>query len=325
MENKVSIIVPVYNLQEYIDKTIQSILKQTYKNIEIILVDDGSTDNSPEILDNYSLKDKRIKVIHKQNEGVSKARVEGIKESTGEYIGFVDGDDIIESEMFEILLTNAISNDADISHCGYVMDFPDGHSDFYYNTKNKVIQNNFDGLYDLVEGKFIEPGLWNKIYKRDTVLKAIDSHEMDFNIKVYEDLLLNYLFFRESKKSVYEDVCLYHYTLRKSSAATSERIEKYRDPIIVLQKIIDLSHNEDIKKVANERYIHVLITNSLQDAYPDVKNKALELLKMEIKNKNNYTNKTKCMLIGIMYFYPLFKSLKKIHNYLSGNDKKYKI
>ena len=114
---KVSVIVAAYNIEKYIARCLDSILNQTYKNLEIIVVNDGSSDNTGEIIDKYSEKDIRIKVIHKENSGVSSARNKGLDMSTGDYIGFVDGDDTLETDMYELLVSNAIKNNADISHC----------------------------------------------------------------------------------------------------------------------------------------------------------------------------------------------------------------
>ena len=106
MEELISVIVPVYNVEKYVEKCVESIINQTYKNIEIILVDDGSTDNSGKIIDNISLKDNRIKVIHKENGGLSDARNAGLDICNGKYIGFVDSDDSIHKKMYEILYKN---------------------------------------------------------------------------------------------------------------------------------------------------------------------------------------------------------------------------
>ena len=116
MSDKISIIIPAYNIENYISATLDSVLAQSYKNIEVIVVNDGSTDKTGEIIDSYAEKDSRIKAIHKENGGVSSARIAGINASSGEWIGFVDGDDFVEQEMFEHLLKNALDNNADISH-----------------------------------------------------------------------------------------------------------------------------------------------------------------------------------------------------------------
>ena len=119
MEPLLSIIVPIYNVEQYVDKCIQSILNQTYQNLEIILVDDGATDRSGSIADSYAAKDKRIKVLHKENGGISDARNYGLDHVTGDYILFVDSDDFIENTMCERLFAVANSTNADMVSCNY--------------------------------------------------------------------------------------------------------------------------------------------------------------------------------------------------------------
>ena len=130
MNNKISIIIPAYNIEKYLSATLDSVLVQTYKNIEVIVVDDGSQDRTAAVIDDYAKRDSRIIAIHKENGGVTSARLRGLAESTGEWIGFVDGDDLVEPQMFARLLDNALANNADIAHCGYQMVFPDGHVDY---------------------------------------------------------------------------------------------------------------------------------------------------------------------------------------------------
>jgi len=115
---KISIIVPVYNVEKYLDKCVQSIVSQTYKNLEIILVDDGSPDNCPKMCDEWAKKDKRIKVIHKKNGGLSDARNSGLDKATGKYIGFVDSDDYIHKDMYKKLLNTIQKQKADVAMCG---------------------------------------------------------------------------------------------------------------------------------------------------------------------------------------------------------------
>ena len=186
----ISIIVPVYNLEKYIAACLDSILAQTYQDFEIIVVDDGSTDASPEIIRQYSFKDKRVKPIFKNNGGVTDARFCGIKNSIGEWIGFVDGDDEIEPYMYELLINNAINYNADISHCGFQMCFSDGRVSYINNSKILLDQNNERGIVDLIEGVKIEPALWNKIYKRE-LFDDIESL-IPKGIRINEDLLMNY-------------------------------------------------------------------------------------------------------------------------------------
>ncbi|WP_147556461.1 glycosyltransferase family 2 protein [Catenibacterium mitsuokai] len=192
--NLISVIVPVYNLENYIERCLASIQSQTYSNIEIIVVDDGSIDSSWNIINRIAKEDNRIIPIHKENGGVSSARMLGLANANGEWIGFVDGDDEIEEDMYEVLINNAFEYDADISHCGYKMIFNDGRITSFYDTKVKKIQDNTTGIIDLLEGDLIEPGLCNKLYKKS----LFEDIELDTNIKINEDLLLNYYLFKNS-------------------------------------------------------------------------------------------------------------------------------
>ena len=119
----ISIIIPVYNVEKYLAKCVESVINQTYKKIQIILIDDGSTDNSGKICDDFKLKDNRIEVIHKKNGGLSDARNAGLKIVKGDYIGFIDSDDYIEKDMYETLLCLLIENNADISIVSFVFNF----------------------------------------------------------------------------------------------------------------------------------------------------------------------------------------------------------
>ena len=238
MEYKISIIIPAYNLEQYICKTLDSVLAQTYPHLEIIVVNDGSKDGTGALIDGYGKGDPRVKVIHQENGGVTSARLRGIAEATGEWIGFVDGDDYVEPDMFARLLENALANHADISHCGYRMVFPDGRVDYYYNSGRMIPQEGIRGCYDLLAGAMVEPGLWNKLYHRK-LFAGLDAW-MDRSIKTNEDLLMNFYLFRQSQGAIFEDICPYHYVLRRGSAATSRMNQnKLRDPRKVLHRIMD--------------------------------------------------------------------------------------
>lgn len=126
MNQKISVIVPVYNTEKYLEKCVQSILNQTYENLQIILINDGSTDRSPEICDKFAGSDSRVTVVHKENGGLSSARNAGIEAATGDYLGFIDSDDFISPDMYELLLKNAGSSDKEISNVMYVRSFDDG-------------------------------------------------------------------------------------------------------------------------------------------------------------------------------------------------------
>ena len=159
-----SVIVPIYKIpDEYLKKCIDSILNQSFKDYEIILVDDESPDNCGEICDEYSKKDSRVKVIHKKNEGVSSARNYGIDIAKGEYIGFVDSDDYIEPKMYEILLDKLTRTNSDVSICGYNIVERDNILPITWIDN---ILNKEDAIEILLVEKTYEGYMWNKLFKR---------------------------------------------------------------------------------------------------------------------------------------------------------------
>ena len=262
MDNKISIIVPAYNLEQYLPRTLDSILAQNYRNIEVIVVNDGSRDGTAAIIDGYAARDGRVKAVHKENGGVTSARLRGVAEATGDWVGFVDGDDYIEPDMYERLLDNALKYGADISHCGYRMVFP-SRVDWYYNTGKLLPQDHNAGLRDLMEGRFIEPGMVIKLYRRS--LFAGLAEKMDSSIRINEDTLMNYWLFREAETSIYEDFCPYHYILREGSASSSRRNEHHlRDPMKVI-KTIYRDADEVLRPVVLGRLIRLLIYGASMD------------------------------------------------------------
>lgn len=332
MENiLISVIVPAYNIEKYIGRCIESILNQTYRDLEIIIVDDGSTDQTGNIIDLYAANDGRIKSIHKENGGVSSARLKGIEASSGSYVGFVDGDDYIEPEMFEKLLNNALHYQADISHCGYKMVFPDGHENLYYGTGKVVEQNHDIGLIDLIKGDYIDPGLWNKLYKREVVSGLERSAIWDEKIKINEDLLMNYIFFSHAEKTVYEDKVYYHYILRKGSAATSKQKRyKIQDPLTVITLIKEDSiRYPDIYPTVYSKYLRVLINTANQNEWKTDALEARRTLRKEIKSAdfNDFCTsfKLRNMVRGVVYAYPLYSIIRLIYDKLTGASKKYDI
>ena len=264
----ISVIVPAYNIAPYLEKSIASICAQSYKNLEIVIVDDGSSDDTLFVARRLAEQDCRIRVIAKENGGVTSARLRGAAEAAGEWIGFVDGDDYIEPQMYERLLANAQKYEADISHCGYQMVFPRGHVDYYYNTGRLLQQDRNAGLMALLEGSYIEPGLWNKLFHRSLFHNLLHNGTMDTTIRNTEDLLMNYYLFREAKQSVYEDICPYHYVLRASSAATSVySAHKLKDPMKVTRILLHETKGEaaEIQAIAQQRYVRQLISNAAMD------------------------------------------------------------
>ena len=203
----ISVIVPVYKVELYIRQCLESIINQTYKDIEIILIDDGSPDNCGNICEEYAEKDKRIRVFHTENHGLSAARNLGIKEARGEYIGFIDSDDWIEPDMYEVLFRNALKYDADICECNFWFGT---WSNNYIDLDNKVYINN-ESLEALFMDKICHV-TWNKIYKRD-LFEEIAFPE-GRNI---EDISIMHLLVNQSQKYVTISDKKYHYRQRADS------------------------------------------------------------------------------------------------------------
>ncbi len=327
----ISIIVPAYNIEAYIGRCLDSILLQSHKMIEVIVVDDGSIDGTWKIIEQYAVKDPRIVAIHKENGGVSSARLVGLERSNGEYIGFVDGDDYVEPDMYEHLLYNALKYKADISHCGYKMVFPDGHIDLYYGTGKIEKQNKEKALLDLLSGEFIEPGLWNKLYHCLIIKDFMKSEIWDEDIRINEDLLMNYLIFKQANNSIYEDKTFYHYILRKSSAMTSEK-QRYKitNPVKVMKLIKqDVVQNEKLYSVVYCRYLRALINVTMQSFWKEDANQAKLELKSEIFSKDFClactSLKLKLMVLVVVYMEPIYKLIRKLYDKFSGIQKKYDI
>lgn len=169
MEDLISVIVPIYNVEKYLNRCVDSIINQTHANLEIILVDDGSQDNCFDICEEYSIKDRRIKVIHKINGGLSDARNEGLKIAEGEFIGFVDGDDWIEPEMYERLLESIVKNNSDISACSVKMVWEDSIKYRMLTKQINCVLSKNDAQLALLEETLIKQPVWYKLYKKSII------------------------------------------------------------------------------------------------------------------------------------------------------------
>lgn len=237
MHEMISVIVPIYNIEQWVDRCVRSIMAQTYPYLDIILVDDGSTDKSLSIINGLSEEDDRIRVLHKENGGLPSARLAGIAAAKGEWLTFVDGDDEIETYMYERLMENAKRNDADISHCGHTMIYPDGRKVYYRNSGVFRKQDNFLGLKDLLEEKLVEPSVCTKLYKRS----LFDDLEGKYTEEIWnnEDMLLNFYLFSKAQCSVFEDICPYHYWVRDGSLSRRKpNAHTIYDPILVKKRML---------------------------------------------------------------------------------------
>lgn len=289
MKEIVSIIVPCYGVEQYVQKTIKSILEQIYSNIEIICVDDGSKDNTLLALSSMAMMDNRVRVFHKENEGVTLARKYGFEHAQGEYIGFIDADDIIEPTMYKRLYDNMKKYNADISHCGHDIVWLDGKKECFYGTGRLAQQDKISGIQSLISGSF-EPGLCNKLYKHNLLHSLFHSGEMDYSIKVNEDLLMNYYLFKQAESSVYEDLCLYHYLKREGSASSSGVSSRMVwDQINVKQIILNDSMGTEYEEAARKANLITCLTkyNDLVKSSPAIFRDDLEKIRSLVRKHEN--------------------------------------
>lgn len=250
-----SVIVPIYMIDRYVGICIESLLNQTYRNLEIILVDDGSKDRCSEICDLYALKDQRIKVIHKENGGLVSARKAGVLAATGTYIGFVDGDDWVGPGFYQSLYNAISQNDCDVAIAGFSRDLFSQTKSIYNTIPSGYYEGNelkkvFGEMISY--GKFYRHGIstyhWNKLFKREVILK----HQLDISddISIGEDAVVVYAALLDCKRICITDNCAYHYRQREDSMLKSS-VDFEKEMIRVKALYRDLS---DVVRGKSEKY-----------------------------------------------------------------------
>lgn len=246
----ISVIVPVYNVEKYLERCIDSILKQTYSDLEILLIDDGSSDNSGKICDEYAKKDNRIKVIHKKNGGISDVRNVGIENAKGDYIGFVDSDDYIADDMFETLYKLSNENNADISIVSFY-EMYNGKLIGVRDDKTLTKMDKQEALKELLIDTNIQSYMWNKLFKKE----LFDNLRFPLG-KNFEDIATVLLIFERANKVVLLQDPKYYYLRRDDSIVGHRTNKTYLDYL----------------EVVYDKYLY------LKDKYP----------KIEVYNAYNY-------------------------------------
>lgn len=205
--SKISIIIPIYNVEAYLPQCLDSVIHQTYQDLEIILVNDGSTDACPQICETYAAKDKRIIVINRSNGGSAEARNEGIRQATGTYIAFVDSDDVLSTELYQKLWETVVDNNSDVAECHFRTFENEVDIEIREVDKNKdtEIFNTENSLKALLDGN-LSVVVWNKIYKREII------RDIFFPTGRYiDDIYFTYKVFAKAKKIVKTSDVLYFY------------------------------------------------------------------------------------------------------------------
>lgn len=245
----ISIIIPVYNTGDYLTKCLDSVSKQTYRNIEIIIVDDGSTDCSGAVCDEFANQDKRCIVIHKENEGVSKARNTALKIAKGEYIGFVDSDDIIENDMYYSLYKNIIEYETDISICNQTKVTKNTRELLYTSTKKVMLFDSDEAIKEVLYDRAFIGSPCNKLFKSELICGIF----FDEDIYFAEDKIFVIKAFLRAKKIVFDLESKYNYIVRQNSSCTSEFTEKTFTYHIAQERIIEIIEEKkdfDLKECA---------------------------------------------------------------------------
>lgn len=258
MEDLITIIVPIYNVEKYIKKCIDSILCQTYKNIEIILVDDESSDNCGVICDEYAQRDNRIRVIHKKNGGQSDARNVGLKIANGKYIGFIDSDDYIKQDMIQNLYNLMKEKNADITICAYeLLNENEKPKD---NKSGEIYSfNSIDAVQELLKSKLITSHCWNKLYKKEL------WENIEFPIgRKFEDIAVMHLVFEKANKIVYKDEIGYYYIKRNNST-----MKNINESLVNDLREMSIEREEHIKKyiTQNSKYAEMSEVKRIKMCY----------------------------------------------------------
>ncbi len=320
MGEKISVIVPVYNVEQYLERCVDSIINQTYTNLEIILVNDGSTDNSGKLCDELAKKDERIRVIHKENGGLSDARNRGIDESESDLVGFIDSDDYIDSDMYEVLLKNLNDTDADLSMCALY--------DVYNNTPEAQVTNketwklsSEQAIKMVMEAKILSVTAVNKLYRKSLFT------DLKFEVgKIAEDAFIMIKLLDKCEKIVATNEKKYYYVHRENSITTQKFSTKFLNVIEAYEQNsnIILEKYPKLKDVAQTRmnwaYFYVLDRLLLDDNYNDkeLENKLISYLKnhrKDILNDPLFTKGRKIGFIALLLSRNLYRKLIEKRGY----------
>lgn len=309
MKDLISIIVPIFNTEKYLERCLNSIINQTYKNIEVILIDDGSSDNSLKICYKYANIDRRVKVIHQQNFGPSKARNKGLKEVKGEYFICIDSDDWLEKEMIEILYNNLKKNNVDISICNYYINFETGLQEIKNSiNENNITLANHKEMYEYLFSDNMFGGyLWNKLIKT-SIIKNKDIVLFNEKIMIEEDVLfLIEVIKRCSKICYYPKEFLYHYFQRDNSIVRFKYQLKDLTKLDVLEEKLRIKNLYGIVNLGDKlEYDYIFLlqqalfilkeNNMKEDVYKEKLRKAREKYYFIALKQVGFTKKIKLLL-----------------------------
>lgn len=322
MEELVTIVVPVYKVEKYIDRCIKSILNQTYKNLEIILVDDGSPDNCGKICENYAQKDKRIKVVHKENGGLSDARNAGISISNGKYISFIDSDDYIDPEYIELLYKTIKKDKSDMAISSHKVIYENG-TVLEKATKEESILKPKEVLKRILYDDGIDLSAWAKLYKIE-LFKEIRYPKG----RLFEDAATTYKLVDKCEKISIISRSTYNYIIRGNSITNVNFSEKKMDLIISTEEMCNYVKKKypDLEEATNRRLMYAYLSTLTQLVKSNEKNENAEKKlygyikqnsKMILRDKN-VPKRDKIAIISTKFGLGFYKIIWKVYEILTG-------
>lgn len=311
----ISVIVPIYNVEKYLDRCVQSIVDQTYKELEIILVDDGSPDNSPEICDEWAKKDGRIKVIHKKNGGVSSARNAGIGIFKGDFVTFLDSDDWLEADAVETMMLCALQDGADIVCCGFYFDDIQGNSD--WKKEEKLFFHGGDIAKNLLLDN-IRPEVCAKLY----AASLIKNFRFNESLKYAEDLSFNFYLMQKAKTLISLGTPFYHYVQNSGASTTTPYMTDARaqSPMIFREILNCCKDDGELLQAAYFRFTvftfavlsRVMNSNEFSKKYYNILADELLKAKTQILSNRYVGKKHKLSIRVLSVSKPLFKMAYRV-------------
>lgn len=256
MEELISVIIPIYNTEKYLDKCLESVINQTYQNLEIVLVNDGSTDGSGAICDEYAKRDSRIKVIHKENGGVSSARNKALEIANGEYVGFVDSDDSIELNMYENLLTFLIENEADLAICNQVIVTEQGKKRSSRIDECLIIDKK-RALEEVLLSRAFCGGPCNKLFKKSICIDLRFPEDIFFG----EDLVFVVQAIKNAKTVALIPDVYYNYYERSESATKTKFSDKRYSDVFARKRVFELVEQEKDFELTELAHVSIILAD----------------------------------------------------------------
>lgn len=322
MERLISVIIPVYNGENWLDRCVDAVINQTYKNLEIVIIDDGSTDTTPEMCERYCKLDSRVKVIHRQNGGLADARNAGIEYSSGEYITFVDSDDYITPDCVEYLAGLISTYGCDMSICTHTV-FCINEREISYENDREGVMTAEEALREILYHGIVDLSVWGKLYKRE----LFDCIKYPYG-KFYEDTGTTYLLINAAKKVAYGGRSKYHYILREDSMTNAKFTTRKMDLLEMTDRMCNFisEHYPSLRSAALRRSVYArfsTLNQMIREAgYRTERRKIVKFIRKhsrEVLRDKNIPKRDRIALNLIRLGYPLYHTVWRMYLALYKN------